>query len=354
MKIFLLLGMGRSGVDFLQSLFDKHPQISQFPGVFIFDIFFKKIKKKNKYQIAKKFINEHERFFNSKIYKQERHDELGRNRNEHFTVSKKKFIKKFVQLCKKTEDLCDVFINLHLAYSVASGENIGKKKIILLNIHNIENIPSLEIFDYKIILLLRNPISSINSSISHWLGYSKKNVDLWWLHYQINRLANLIENCMKLKKKIYILRLDLLHTKNFLVMTKILKIMNIKHHPNLEKSTYQGKLWWGDKLSGRNLNGINKNFKETYNSKNFFKKDIVYLESCLNFYYKNYKYEKIYKKFHFKNVYKLTPLKVELIVWKNLIFNLNIVQIFLIPYYYIKRIKTLKAKHQLSRYPKII
>ena len=128
MKIFFLIGTGRSGVDFLQSLFDKHQEISQFPGVFFFDIFFIKIKKKNKNQIAKKFVNEHERFFNSKIYKQERHDELGRNRNEHFKVSKKKFIRKFVQLCKKIEDLHDVFINLHLAYSFASGENISKKK----------------------------------------------------------------------------------------------------------------------------------------------------------------------------------------------------------------------------------
>tara|TARA_B110000503_G_C7113998_1_gene399446 strand:+ start:430 stop:1494 length:1065 start_codon:yes stop_codon:yes gene_type:complete len=354
MKIFLLLGTGRAGVDFLQTLFDKHPEISQFPGVFLFNIFLKKIKNKNKNQIAKKFINEHERFFNSKIYKQERHDELGRNRNEYFTVSKKKFIQKFIQLCKNTTNLHDLFINLHLAYSAASGENISKKKIILLNIHNIENITFLDFFDYKIILSLRNPISSINSSISHWLAYSKKNVDLWWLHYQINRLSNLIENCMKFKKEIYIVKLDLLHTKNSLVMSKILKIMNIKNHPNLKKSTYHGKLWWGDKLSGKNLNGINKNFKETHNSENFFKKDIVYLESCLNFYYKIYKYKKIYKKFHFKNIYKLMPLKIELIVWKNLIFNLNFLQIFLIPYYYIKRIKILKAKHQLSRYPKII
>ena len=129
MKIFLLLGTGRSGVDFLQTLFDKHPEVSQFPGVFFFDTFFKKIKNKNKNQIAKKFINEHERFFNSKIYKQERHDELGRNRNEYFTVPKKKFIQKFIQLCKNTTNLDSLFINLHLAYSAASGENISKKKL---------------------------------------------------------------------------------------------------------------------------------------------------------------------------------------------------------------------------------
>ena len=45
MKIFCLLGVGRSGIDFLQTLFDRHPQISQFPGVFSFDFFLEKIKK---------------------------------------------------------------------------------------------------------------------------------------------------------------------------------------------------------------------------------------------------------------------------------------------------------------------
>jgi len=258
------------------------------------------------------------------------------------------------QFCKNQKDSHDIFINLHLAYSAASGENINKKKVIILNIHNIENISGLKKFNYKIILSLRHPISSISSSISGWLSYSRKNVDLWWLYFQINRLANLIEDCMKLKKKIYIIKLDLLHTKNTLLMRKILKIMNIKYHPNIKKSTYHGKLWWGDKLSNKKLNGINKNFKDTYNSKNFFKNDVVYLEHCLNFYYTTYKYRKIYKKIQFKNIYKLMPLKIELIVWKNLIFNLNFSQIILIPYYYIKRIKTLKAKHQLSNYPKII
>ncbi len=37
-----------------------------------------------------------------------------------------------------------VFINLHLAYSAASGENINKKKCIVLNIHNFENLTALE------------------------------------------------------------------------------------------------------------------------------------------------------------------------------------------------------------------
>ena len=41
MKILLLVAGGRAGIDLLQSLLDKHPSISQLPGVFI-EIFIKR------------------------------------------------------------------------------------------------------------------------------------------------------------------------------------------------------------------------------------------------------------------------------------------------------------------------
>ena len=343
MKIYCLIGTGRSGVDFFQTLFDKHPEVSQLPGVFYYDLFLEKIKKKKKKYIASKFINEHERFFNSKIYKEERHDQLGEKKNEYFTVKKNLFIKNFVELCKNPDDNYGIFVNLHLAYSAACGENIKSKKIIILNVHNIEHLKNLNNFNYEIIISIRHPISSLSSSINHWLNFSKKNVDLWWLHYQINRLINLIEDCITLNKKIYILRLDFLHNKNIKYIRKISKIMNISYNSCMEKSTYHGKLWWGDKLSIKYINGFNKNFNDKYDKKLFFKKDIIYLNYFLNFYYTNYKYKKIYSD-KFKKIYSFLPLKFELIIWKNLIINLNFLQLFLIPYYWIKRINIMKIK----------
>ena len=44
MKILVLIGGGRSGIDLFQSLLDGHPQVIQFPGAFFFDEFLKKIK----------------------------------------------------------------------------------------------------------------------------------------------------------------------------------------------------------------------------------------------------------------------------------------------------------------------
>ena len=45
MKIVVLIAGGRTGSDFFQSLLDGHPEISQFPGIFAFDEFWKKTKK---------------------------------------------------------------------------------------------------------------------------------------------------------------------------------------------------------------------------------------------------------------------------------------------------------------------
>jgi hypothetical protein len=354
MRVFCIIAIGRAGIDFFQTLFDKHPQISQMPGIFFFDIFWNKIKNKSKSEIAEIFIKEHERFFNSKIYKLERHNELGLKKNEHFVVSKQKFKKKFITLCKDTKNQTHVFTNLHLAYSAASGENINKKKCIVLNIHNFENLTALKKLDYEIIISIRNPISSLNSSVAHWLSYSKKNVNLWWLNYQINRLANLIENCKNLRKKVYVARLDYIHKDNVKFMKKVSKIMKIKYHSNMKKSTYHGRLWWGDRLSNKNLKGVNKNFKDKYDPKKFFIKDIAYLENSLNFYYTKYKFKRIVKEKNVNFISKYLPLKIELIVWKNLFLNLNFFQIALIPYYMVKRIQILNSKLKKTDYPKLI
>ena len=54
--IVLILTDGRSGSDLLQSLFDRHPQILQFPGTVKFDEKFIKIfKLKSAYEISKYF-----------------------------------------------------------------------------------------------------------------------------------------------------------------------------------------------------------------------------------------------------------------------------------------------------------
>ena len=83
MKVLVLIGGGRSGIDLFQSLLDGHPQIMQFPHHFHFNEFWKKVKHfKEPSKILSIFISDNKKCFDSRINKVERHDQLGENKNE--------------------------------------------------------------------------------------------------------------------------------------------------------------------------------------------------------------------------------------------------------------------------------
>ena len=57
---------------------------------------------------------------------------LERKKMNTLLFQKKFFKEKFIKFCKKPQNQADVFLNLHLAYSAASGENIKKKNVLFL------------------------------------------------------------------------------------------------------------------------------------------------------------------------------------------------------------------------------
>lgn len=127
MEVALILTGGRSGSDLLQSLLDNHPQVLQFPGILKFDEEFIKIFKfKSSDEISKYFIKINKHFFDSRLNKIERHDQLGFNKNSFYTVNKKNFIKKFNKFYENSNKTnFDLLLSLHKAYC----KNL-KKKII--------------------------------------------------------------------------------------------------------------------------------------------------------------------------------------------------------------------------------
>ena len=185
MKIIAFIGGGRAGIDFLQSLFDCHPEVSKFPGYFFYDEFFQKVKNQNKIDhIADTFISDYEHFFDSRLNLRERHHMLGENKNSYYFVDKKIFKEHFIKLSNnKSIDKKDILYNLHYAYSLASGEDLKTKKIIILNLHQIFRIKILENLDYEIVYTIRNPIASLSSETKHWLKYGSPECRFcpsWW------------------------------------------------------------------------------------------------------------------------------------------------------------------------------
>ena len=70
----------------------------------------------------------------------------------------------------------------------------------------------------------------------------------------------------------------------------------IKYEKSLEKPTFFGLQWWGDRVSNKWLPGVNKNFKVSIDDEYFFKRDIKFFECLAEDIIKFYKYNFIFDK----------------------------------------------------------
>ena len=342
MRLILLAAGPRGGLDLFQSLLDNHDEILQFPGIIYINEKLRKIlSHRSKKKIAQDFIKEYLSFFDSRKSNIERHYMLGDKKNQFYKIDKKKFIERFILLSKKNflykDKLFQNLFLLHLAYDLTNNK---KKKLLVINAHIIPYVFNFEkLFkgiNYEIIHTIRNPLSAMSSTLKNWLKF-KNGVYLKpkELFYNLDTIVFGIQKLKKLKKKIYIIQLENLHQKLNLVMLHFCKIYNLKFKKCLRKSTYHNLKWWGDKISGKDLNGINKNFKISYNLDFFEEGDLEYLKYILDDILKKYNYEINTSR---KSALHLKPLKCELISWKNTIKNKQIKHFFSIIYHYLKRI----------------
>jgi len=325
MKILLLVAGGRAGSDFFQSLLDSHSQILQFPGVLLANNLEKIINSKSNKEMATNFVKEYPHFFNSKIHKLERWNRLGKNKNQSFTVNKKKFIESFLFFSKDKElNKKDILINFHKAYAKARNIDCSKKKILFIHTHLLSLTKTfIKIFDLKnfeFVHTIRHPLSSISSPIKTWLNYKTGSAffpkDLFF-HLD---LALKCINDLKKINKVHVFQLEKLHTQNIKMMKVFCKKFKIKYEKNLIKSTKNGLTWWGDSVSKKWTSGVNKKFAINIDEQYFYKRDLQYIEFLAADIIKKYDYSNLYPKR--KIYFNFFPMKCELLVWQNTIKHL--------------------------------
>ena len=341
---------GRTGSDFFQSLLDGHKEILSFPGIFYFDKFLIELKIK-KIDPANLFIKMNERFFDSRLDIIERHNQLGENKKEYYTVNKKKFINKFNKLYSKVNSKYDLLKKLHQAYAYAKGEELKSKKIIFLHIHHWYRLKCLSDLNYTLFYTLRDPLVNLSSAFNNWTNFNhSKSFSYNSLCFYYDRIKNGIEYCGNLKKDdFYIIKLEDIHKNNKKLISNFCKLFKLTNDKCLYLSTFHNKKWWGDIISKGYLNGINKNYKSKIHYNFFFDYDLNYLNSKMNKIYTNY-----YNKKKCKNIiYSYRPLKMELLLLKNDIIKFNFFSIFKFFYYSIKRYLLLNKKID-CKYPKNI
>ena len=354
MKIVVLIGGGRSGIDFLQSLLDSHPAISQFPGVFYFDEFWPYVKnKKNPEDIIDYFLEKNKKFFDSRLNIMERHYMLGKNKDSFYLIDQELFKKKFINFFdEKKFDKINLLKWLHLSYSSTSHENIDQKKIIILHLHHVSRIKVLDGLDFECIYTIRDPLASYTSLMKHWLSFGgSKNVTPSTYFFHMNRMFNGLKDTINIQQKTHVVKLENLHIDNVKVMRDLSNKLDISYNPAMTQSTYHGKLWWGDKVSGKDLNGVNPNFKNYVDEKLFFKKDIQCIESYLKPFILKYEYSFRSKGLR-NNLIKFLPFKFELIIWFRTIVSMNIKEIILIAILWYRRVKLMdKNNYKFVKFP---
>ena len=333
----------------------------QFPGDFRFDhLFVDILNEKDPNKMSQMFCDLNPFFFDSRLQKNswhiDRHYMLGKNKNEFYKFSKIIFKKNFIYFYNKSKKRSiDKIIALHQAYAKVSGQNLKTKKIIVLHLHIIEYFKNFinyfgKFNNFIILLTIRDPLVSLCATINHWLKY-KSGKDLYseslYNNYEMH--INTINVLHQFRKKVSIVQLENLHLKSSRVLKKLCKLLKINYKNSLKRSTFFNKVWWGDSVSRKFLNGLNPKFKNKFDKNIFFDKDIQILENKLQNVIKKYNYP-IRSTLKIKNKYlQFLPFKFELIVWFNTLKNRKYRQFILIPFFFIKRLILFSRRNLYNR-----
>ena len=269
-KFLIIVAGCRAGAELFQSLLDSHHQIIQFPGTIFFNKKIKNLFNSNYEKIADNFVSDYPYFFDSRIKTVERHFMLGQNKDEFYIVDKNVFKDNFLLLNvnngKKTFD--QVIIDLHFAYqkTINNQSNFEEVKYILINTHTLKNTKNFyELFkdiDFEIIHSIRHPLSAINSATKNWINYKGGfNFNAKDIFYQINLITRSLNFLTKLNKKFFVVQLENMHQNSDYFINDFCEKFQIIKNENLFNSTFHGKKWWGDAVSGKFLSGLNKDYK---------------------------------------------------------------------------------------------
>jgi hypothetical protein len=359
MKIVMLFTGGRSGSDFLQSLLDEHKDVAQFPGILHFTNDLLKIFKfKDAQKIAKKFISLNQLFFDSRRNKKERHDKLGKKKNEFYVVNKKLFEKSFINIFNKTKkNNLDILLCLHKAYMFSKGYQKKKFKIVFLHIHLFENFENylkvLNVYkNSKIIITYRDPLVSMCSTVKNWSVY-RKGIYMTPRHLFTNYLFhfNIFNDLKKYKHITRVVKLENIHTKSKITLKRLSNFIGIKYSDTLLHSTYFGKKWWGDSISKKYLDGLNSNFNNKFDRNIFTNDELEFIENRIMNILIKYKYPIRSTPLSRVGKYYFPILKLEKIFYRRTLNNSKLKTKLSIIYFYIKRLILFKEQFTKRNLP---
>ncbi|MBT5399494.1 hypothetical protein HOL24_03010 [bacterium] len=260
-----LITTGRTGTDFLQSLFDSHTQVLTFNGHLIdYYLFWKdnvkvvSFKKFEPEDLACLFVAHYLKYLKSHYDIAENKDRMGDNFDESISIDLCEFVKTTSSFMKGKEfNSRNFLLAVHVAYATCLREDISSKKVLLYHIHHEQMLPQfLEDFpNAKIICMTRDPRANYYSGIQHRLLVQKNNknrsivLSNKKLYLYLRRIFEDAYPLDKYSNDYMVIKLEDLGKK--CLLEKLCYWLEIKYETVLEFSTFGGIRWRGDSLSPR-------------------------------------------------------------------------------------------------------
>lgn len=327
---FSIVTGGRAGSDFLQSVFDSHPQVLTFNGWFPFhELFWNK----SVCAAANSFALEDiiDELVGMLIYKfktrydiQEQKDRLGPHADSSIDIDIPEF-KKHVLFLMKYQD-CNsknLLTAVTTAYRICLDEDMFFKKIVLHHTHLVEGIEN-HLSDFpasKLIYMVRDPRANIVSGYENFSKYYPSSASGELLVAYIRSI--LIDDISAIKQsgvEYRILRVEDLDRRS--IYENLCQWMGIEYSETaMTSSTWAGLEWRGDRLSTNKVNGLSRDvLKNNWQSKlSYLDKYIIsYLTIDMRKHY-GYTEEEVLPNFIFSFFLIFKPLGYEI----DLFFNRN-------------------------------
>lgn len=265
----IVVAGGRVGSDLIQSLFDGHPEVITFEGVLFFDDFYRsavslwgtgasfskseRLPGVSPRDFFSEFAWKHLHAFHSRYDTLENKGHLGPSRDQSNDVDMEAFVLHAEKLMEGRElSRRNAFLAVHAAFSLARGEELREKKLLLHHIHDIEKLDPL-IGDFpglKVIAAVRDPRAGYLSTMEHTLHYAGDRVNPMMHAYVVGRILREAGSLVgKEGIEVRVNLLEKLHRQPEKVLREMCGWLGVSFHPSLLQSTWGGKLWWGDALS---------------------------------------------------------------------------------------------------------
>ncbi len=338
-----LFTTGRTGTDFLQSLFDGHPDVLLFNGNLRFHEFWENSRcvAAGRFDIADlidEFIGEYIYRFKSRYDLIERKDMLGDDYNQTIDVDTLQFKCEVKSLLAGREITSrTVLIAIYAGFAICLGQNIDRKKLIFHHPHNFDQLGGF-LSDFpkgKIIVMTRDPRANFVSGIEHHRRYNSSALDESHIHFFIDRILTDATVLNNIEVDYVVIRLEDLGSQQ--VLRKLCEWLEISYDECLTRSTWDGIAWHGDRLSekvNREPGWSSAMIQNNWESR-LSKKDKYVLEFLMYARLRHYRYS--YREINFLDslfVFFLIPLplKYELVFfsWPYISSNkhINIIILF--------------------------